>query len=74
MMKVRHLALVLLAVAADLTLLGVVSAAARDNSDGPKTVTLLKRVKTPDSDNYTRAAFSFKYGTNGDDGLKLTRN
>lgn len=27
-----------------------------------------------DTDNYTRAAFSFKYGANGDDALKLTRN
>jgi hypothetical protein len=72
-MRFKRLALVLLAVAADVTLLGVASHS-QENSGAPKTVTLLRRVKTPDADNYTRAAFSFKYGTNGDDGLTATRN
>jgi hypothetical protein len=39
-----------------------------------KTVTLEARVSTKESDNYTKAAFSFKRGANGDEGRKLTRN
>jgi hypothetical protein len=39
-----------------------------------QTVTLLKRTTVNGVDNYTRAAFSFKYGLNGDAALKLTRN
>lgn len=39
-----------------------------------KTVTLEARVRTKESDNYTKAAFSFKHGVNGDEGRKLTRN
>jgi len=42
--------------------------------DGPNYATLVKRVKTDVADNYTQAAFSFKYGVNGDGALKLTRN
>jgi hypothetical protein len=40
----------------------------------PKTVTLLARRKNDGEDNYTKAAFSFKHGVNGDEALKLTRN
>ncbi len=39
-----------------------------------KTVTLESRVIKDGLDNYTKAAFSFKYGVNGNEGLKLTRN
>ena len=42
--------------------------------DGPHYATLVKRVKTDIDDNYTQSAFSFKYGINGDGGLKLNRN
>jgi hypothetical protein len=42
--------------------------------DGPHYATLVKRVKTDLDDNYTQAAFSFKYGMNGDGALKLNRN
>ena len=42
--------------------------------DPPRLVTLLKRTKIGERDNYTLAAFSFKYGVNGDAALKLTRN
>src|SRR2546423_5376123 len=40
----------------------------------PQTVTLLARRKTSEQDNYTQAAFSFKYGVNGIEALKLTHN
>lgn len=40
----------------------------------PQTVTLMARKKTDDYDNYTKAAFSFKYGINGDEAAKITRN
>ena len=43
-------------------------------SDAPQLATLLKRTKIGEQDNYTLAAFSFKYGVNGDAALKLTRN
>jgi hypothetical protein len=42
--------------------------------DAPHYVSLVKRVRTAENDNYTQAAFSFKYGVNGDEALKLTRN
>jgi len=47
---------------------------AQTPSDEPQTVTLLARKKVDDVDNYRQAAFSFKYGVNGDAALKLTRN
>jgi hypothetical protein len=43
-------------------------------SDEPQTVTLLARKKVDGVDNYTHAAFSFKYGINGDAALGVTRN
>lgn len=40
----------------------------------PQTVTLLARKKVDGVDNYSQAAFSFKYGVNGEAALKITRN
>jgi len=40
----------------------------------PQTATLLARRKADGRDNYTQAAFSFKYGVNGDAALSVTRN
>lgn len=40
----------------------------------PQAVTLVARRQRDGDDNYTRAAFSFKYGANGDSALKVTRN
>ncbi|MGH9928803.1 MAG: hypothetical protein ACREA9_06185, partial [Pyrinomonadaceae bacterium] len=40
----------------------------------PQTVTLVARRKVDGYDNYAQAAFSFKYGVNGDESRKLTRN
>ena len=43
-------------------------------NDEPRSVTLLARRKLDGYDNYTQATFSFKYGTNGDSALNITRN
>jgi hypothetical protein len=43
-------------------------------SNEPQTVTLLAQKEVDGVDNYTQAAFSFKYGVNGDAALKTTRN
>jgi hypothetical protein len=43
-------------------------------SNAPQYAELLKRRKVGDQDNYALAAFSFKYGSNGDAAKKLTRN
>jgi hypothetical protein len=40
----------------------------------PQMKTLVARRKVEGRDNYTQAAFSFKYGMNGDESLKVTRN
>ena len=40
----------------------------------PKFVTLEKRQTKDGFDNYVNAAFSFKFGINGEEGRKLTRN
>ncbi len=50
------------------------AAFAQTPGNGPQAVTLLARKIVDGVDNYTQAAFSFKYGTNGDAALKLTRN
>jgi hypothetical protein len=42
--------------------------------DKTRTVTLLKRTSINGVDNYTQAAFSFKYGVNGDAARSLTGN
>lgn len=47
---------------------------AHSMSDEPQTVTLVARKLIDGVDNYTQAAFSFKYGINGDASLKVTRN
>lgn len=46
----------------------------QDINSQPKGVTLYKRQTVDGKDNYTKAAFSFKYGINGDQALKVTRN
>jgi hypothetical protein len=43
-------------------------------SGEPQTVTLLARKKVDGVDNYTQAAFSFKFGVNGDAALGVTLN
>jgi hypothetical protein len=40
----------------------------------PRSVTLEKRQTKDGVDNYIYAAFSFRFGSNGEEGLKLTRN
>jgi hypothetical protein len=47
---------------------------AQTPNNKPQTVILQARRKIDGVDNYRQAAFSFKYGVNGDAGLKVTRN
>ena len=55
--------------------LGIQSNAfSQGNSAAPQYISLVKRVKVGEKDNYTQAAFSFKYGVNGDAALPTTRN
>jgi len=73
-MKIKRAYLLLLSISL-WAMLGVESNVFAQTFGEPKTVTLLKRTKTDDgTDNYTLAAFSFKYGVNGDEALKVTRN
>ncbi|MEW6207348.1 MAG: hypothetical protein AB1631_03210 [Acidobacteriota bacterium] len=46
----------------------------REAENEPQLATLLARRKVDDHDNYTKAAFSFKHGINGDEALEITRN
>ncbi|HXI74777.1 MAG TPA: hypothetical protein VNG94_04280 [Pyrinomonadaceae bacterium] len=57
-----------------LAVLVIPSIALAQHNKKVQTVTLLKRTTVNGVDNYTQAAFSFKYGVNGDAALKLTRN
>jgi hypothetical protein len=50
------------------------SAFGQGNSAAPQYVTLVKRVKVGEQDSYTQAAFSFKYGINGETALPTTKN
>jgi hypothetical protein len=50
------------------------SAFGQGNSAAQQYISLVKRVKVGEEDNYTQAAFSFKYGVNGDAALPTTRN
>src|SRR5207302_4665264 len=43
-------------------------------SDRPRTAVLQARRNVDGRDNYTQAAFSFKFGVNGDDAVALTHN
>ena len=54
--------------------LSIALTAFAQQSTKPQTVTLFKRTIVNGVDNYTQAAFSFKYGINGDAALPLTRN
>jgi len=76
-MKIKRLALFPVVLICSLTVLpnlGTQLQISAQKNDAPRFVSLLKRVKVGDNDNYTRAAFSFKYGLNGDAGLQVTRN
>lgn len=63
-----------LTLAISFAVLLIPSTALAQRNKKPQTVTLLKRTTVNGVDNYTQAAFSFKYGVNGDSALKLTRN
>jgi hypothetical protein len=70
----KNIYLVPLAAAFAMTLLVQSSVLSQGFSSQRKTITLLARKKVADIDNYTQAAFSFKYGVNGDAALKVTLN
>ena len=74
MKTIKHIYLLPLATAFAVTLLCQSSVLSQEPNGEPQTVTLLARKKVDDVDNYTQAAFSFKYGVNGDAVLKVTRN
>lgn len=74
MKTIKHIYLFPLAIAFAVTLLAQSSVLSQALHGEPQTITLLARKKVDDVDNYTRAAFSFKYGVNGDAALKVTRN
>ncbi len=74
MQTIKYIYLFSLAIAFAVTLLAQASVLSQGLSGEPQTITLLAREKVGDIDNYTQAAFSFKYGVNGDAALKVTRN
>lgn len=74
MKVIKHIYLLPLAITFAVTLLAQSSVRSQTPNGEPKTVTLLARKKVETADNYTQAAFSFKYGVNGDEGLKVTKN
>src|SRR5215204_5327995 len=71
---IKHIYLCPLAIAFAVTLLAQSSVLSQALSGKPQTITLFARQKVADIDNYTQAAFSFKYGVNGDAALKVTLN
>jgi len=72
MKTIKNIYLFSLAVTFALTVMCQSMAFAQSNE--PQTVTLLKRKKVGDVDNYTQATFSFKHGINGEAGRAVTRN
>jgi len=73
-MRINRTFLFPLAIAFAVLLLSQAMVFSQTPSDEPQTVTLLARRKVDGVDNYTQAAFSFKYGINGDKALGVTRN
>ncbi len=73
-MRIKRVFLFPLAIAFAGLLLSQAMVFSQTTSGEPKTVTLLARKKVDGVDNYTQAAFSFKYGVNGDAALGVTRN
>ncbi|MBC8030703.1 MAG: hypothetical protein H7Z16_11375 [Pyrinomonadaceae bacterium] len=73
-MRIKHISLALLAIAFAVLPLPGTTVLSQTPSDAPQTVTLSARKKVDGVDNYTQAAFSFKYGVNGDAALAVTRN
>ena len=74
MRTIKRMYLFPLAVAFAATFLAQSSVLSQVPKGEAHSVTLLARQKVDGVDNYTQAAFSFKYGVNGDAALKVTRN
>jgi hypothetical protein len=74
MKTIKRFYLVPLAIAFAVTLLAQSSVLSQGWSGQTRTITLMARKTVADIDNYTQAAFSFKYGVNGDAALNVTLN
>lgn len=74
MKTIKYIYLFPLAMAFAVMLLAQSSVLSQTWSGEPQKTTLLARKKIADIDNYTQAAFSFKYGVNGDAALPVTLN
>jgi hypothetical protein len=73
-MRFRHIPLFATAVVFSIAILAGTSAICGAKTSAPKTVTLAARRIVKGKDNYTSAAFSFRYGVTGNKGLSRTRN
>ena len=73
-MKRRQVSFLSVAVTFVVSLLAAPVVCGQPSSGEPQMVTLLARKTVAAYDNYTQAAFSFKYGGNGACAVKVTRN
>ena len=73
-MRINRIFLFSLATAFAVILLSQAMVFSQTPSDAPQTIRLLSRKKVDGVDNYTQAAFSFKFGVNGDAELGITLN
>ena len=73
-MRINRTSLFPLTIAFAVFLLSQATVFSQTPSGEPQTVTLLARKKVDGVDNYTQAAFSFKFGVNGDAELGVTLN
>jgi len=73
-MRIKSATVLLFILLSYAAFLSPVQALGQDSNTKPQTITLMARTKTNNYDNYTKAAFSFRYGINGDDAVKITRN
>ena len=74
MKTIKHIYLFPLAITFAMTFLAQSSVLSQTLNGKPQKVTLLARATVEGVDNYSRAAFSFKHGANGDAALNVTRN
>jgi hypothetical protein len=73
-MRIKSATVLLFMLLSYAAFLSPVQTLGQDSNTKPQTITLVARTKTDNYDNYTKAAFSFRYGINGDDAVKITRN
>jgi hypothetical protein len=73
-MRIKHISLISLAITFAVLHLAEATVLSQAPSATPQTVTLPARKTVHGVDNYTQAAFSFKYGVNGNAAVAVTRN